>query len=232
MIIYDGVALESIAPVMVEDVRPGPIQMSATARQRPIRWGADFVRMTGGSRSVVVTFALFSQDVDARQKWLMEITKWARKDAPKRLMIPGHDGLYLDCLCTGLPEPSTRQWWEDRLRLTFATFDNPYWTGIDEKSAACGTAFTVLGSAPPLMRIEATRASADTGQTYSNGAQSMTFSAVPAGKMTIDLNRQTAAVDGASIMGAYDPASSFILPQTGAQTITGAGTVYWRERWE
>jgi hypothetical protein len=26
--------------------------------------------------------------------------------------------------------------------------------------------------------------------------------------------------------------SQFLLPQNGKQTITGTGTVYWRERWD
>jgi hypothetical protein len=49
----------------------------------------------------------------------------------------------------------------------------------------------------------------------------------------IDLNRQTAAVGGVSIMQ-YWPltGASFIIPKTGAMTITGTGTVKWRERWQ
>ena len=60
----------------------------------------------------------------------------------------------------------------------------------------------------------------------------MVFTSIPAGNMMIDLNRQTAAVNGTSFMASYNPASSFVQPMTGAQTITGTGPVYWRERWE
>ena len=147
-------------------------------------------------------------------------------------MLPNRRGVYLEAICTALPEPSLRQWWESKLRIVFTTYDNPYWTSIAEKSVACGTAFTVLGGAPPLMRIERTLSAAASSQAYSNGSQTMTFSSIPAGNMVIDLNRQTAAVGTSSIMGYYAFASSFIIPKTGAQTITGTGTVKWRERWD
>lgn len=232
MIIFNGAALETIAPVFVEDVRVAPISMTATARQRPVNWGADFVRMTGGSRTVNITFGLLTDNADEREAQMMRIVRWARSDRPGRLFLPHRAGRYLEAICTSLPEPSTRQWWESRLRLTFTTMENPYWTAEAEKSASCGSAFTALGDAPPLMRIERTLTEAATNQAYSRGAETMTFSSVPAGTLKIDLNAQTAAVDGDSIMSAYAFGSTFLRPALGPQTIAGTGTVYWRERWE
>ena len=232
MITFNGTALEDVAPVKVVDILVSPIQMTATARQRPIAWGADFVRMTGGSRTVAITFALLTNDRDLRQRQLVQITRWARSDAPKRLTLPDHDGVYLEAICTALPEPSLRQWWESKLRIVFTTMDNPYWTSIAEKSCACGTAFTALGDAPPLVQIRHTFSASASNVAYSDGTHTMTFSSIAAGDMVIDLNRQTAALDGSSIMAAYAFGGAFIPPVTGAQTITGTGTVYWRERWE
>jgi len=232
MIMFNGKALEQVAPVKVVDILVSPIQMSATARQRPITWGADFVRMTGGSRTVSIEFALLTDNRDVRQTQLQEITRWARSDTPGRLEIPNRRGVYLEAICTALPEPSLRQWWESKLRIVFTTYGNPYFTSDKEYSVACGTPFVVLGDAPPLMRIERTRSSAASNQTYSNGTESMTFSTVPEGKMVIDLNRQTAAVGNTSIMEYYSFSSTFLIPKTGTQTITGTGTVKWRERWE
>lgn len=232
MITFRGTALESVAPVKIVDVLVSPIQMTATARQRPVTWGADFVRMTGGSRTVSITFALLTKDRGTRQNQLLAITRWARSDAPGRLTVPDHDGVYLEAICTGLPEPSLRQWWESKLRITFTTMGNPYWTSIAEKSCACGTAFTVLGDAPPLMQIRHTFSASASNVAYSDGTHTMTFSTIAAGNMVIDLNRQTAAVGTSSIMSAYAFGGAFIPPVTGAQTITGTGTVYWRERWE
>jgi hypothetical protein len=232
MIMFNGKALEQVAPVKIVDILVSPIQMSATARQRPVTWGADFVRMTGGSRTVSIEFALLTQDRETRQNQLAAITRWARSDAPGRLQLPNRRGVYLEAICTGLPEPSLRQWWESKLRVVFTTYDNPYWTSIGEKSAACGTQFAVLGDAPPLMRIERTLSATASNQTYGNGSESMTFSSIPTGTMAIDLNRQTAQVGTTNIMQYYAFGSSFLLPRTGTQTITGTGTVKWRERWE
>ncbi len=233
MIYLGDEALESVAPVLIEDVRISPIQLTPVARQRPVRFGAQFVRLSGGTRTVAITFGLLTEDMDLRALQLMDIARWARADEAKPLRLPGHDGVYLEAICTALPEPSTRQWWESKLRLIFTCFDNPYWTGIEQKSAACGTAFNVLGTASPLMRITRTLASAATNQSYSRDGETMSFSTIPAGNLVIDLERQTAAVDGTSIMQ-YFPmtGATFLRPKTGLQTITGTGTITWRERWE
>lgn len=232
MITFNGVGLEAIAPVMIEDILVSPIELSVTARDRPISPGAEFVRIKGGTRTVTINFGLPTDQGEARAAQLRNIVNWARSNQEGVLSIPYYPGVVLHCICTALPQPSTRQWWESKLRIVFTTFDNPYWTSIVEKSVACGTAFTVLGDAPPLMRIERTLAETATNQTYSNGSGSMTFSSIPAGDLVIDLNKQTAAVDGSTIMSAYTFGSSFPIPVTGAQTITGTGTVKWRERWD
>lgn len=232
MIVFNGVALESVAPVKIEDIRVSPIQYSAVARERAVRGGSDFVRMRDGTRTVSVTFAVLSDDLLARQEYLSVINAWAKTDAEYKLELPHAPGRYLMCVCTQRPEPSTRQWWESKLRLVFTCYDNPYWNSIEEKSVACGTAFFAFGDAPPLMRIEASRGSAGSNQTYSNGSQSMTFSTVPAGSMVIDLNKQTAVVGSTNIMQYYTYTSRFVQPKLGTQTITGTGTVKYRERWQ
>lgn len=234
MIVFNNTALETVAPVKVQNISVSPIQLSPTARQRPIRFGADFVRMGGGTRTVNITMALLTNDRAERQRQAREITRWARTQEEGKLTLTGYDGMYLQCICTRLPEASFWEWWEKSLTLTFTCYDNPYWTDIEEKSAACGTAFAVLGDAQdgPLMQIRRTLSSAASNQSYGNGTETMTFSTIPAGNLVIDLNRQTAAVGSASIMQYYTYDSDFLLPKNGAQTITGTGTVYWRERWE
>ena len=82
------------------------------------------------------------------------------------------------------------------------------------------------------MRIERTLSAAASNQAYSDGIDTMTFSSIPAGNMVIDLNRQTAAVGGVSFMQNYTFGSHFITPKNGTQTITGTGTIKYRERWE
>lgn len=231
MISFNNISLEQIAPVKIVDVLVSPIPLSPVARQRPIRFGADYVRMGGQPRTAAITFALLEQDLQTRQQLLSDIVAWARTDQPAPLRLPMYPGRHLSAVCTALPEPSLRQWWESKLRLVFTAYD-PYWRSDVEQHVACGTAFRAAGSAPPLMRIERTLTSAATNQAYSNGSETMTFSNIPAGKLSIDLERQTAAVGSTSIMQYFSFDSQFVVPKTGAQTITGEGTVYWRERWE
>lgn len=236
MITFNGVSLEQVAPVKIVDVHVSPIKMTATARERPIAWGADYVRMRGGNRTVSIDFALLTMERSKRMDELAAIVRWARTDEPKKLTISERRGQYLEVICTALPEPSLRQWWESKLRIVFTTMDNPYWTSNTEKTVACGTAFFAMGDAPPLMRIERTLSAATTAtQTYANGSQSMAFSQLPAGKLVIDVNKQLATVTSGTtttnVMQYYTFGSRFLMPKSGSQTITGTGTVYWRERW-
>ena len=232
MIVFNGIAIESVAPVMIDDIKVSPIQFNPVARPRAIRYGSEFVRMGGGNRSVTISFALLDRNPATRQAEFIALSEWARTDAEYKLELPTDPARYLVGVCTAKPEPSTRAWWENKLRIVFTCFDNPYWTAKAEKSVACGTAFNAYGNAPPLMRIERTLSGAASNQSYSNGAQTMTFSTIPAGSMVIDLNAQTARVGDTSIMQYYQPSGSFIIPRTGTQTITGTGTVKYRERWE
>ena len=231
MIIFNGKDLEEIAPVKIDDIRVNPIQTSPVARQR-IGFGQEFVRMDGGSRTVVVTFALLEQNKDERFKMLQNIVEWSNPFKECVLSLPMYsDERHLECICTQHPEPSYRQWWESKLRLVFTTFNNPYWTSDDEVRARCGTPFSVSGTAPPLIRIERSVSSTIANQTYSSAGRSMFFERIPAGKLVIDLNRQTAEVSGSSIMQYFGRTSKFIQPVTGRININGSGYIYYRERW-
>ena len=230
MIVFDGVDIRSVADVMIEDIRVNPVEISPVTRARAIPPGSEYVRTRYGTRTVSVTFALMTEDINVRQAALMAIAAWAKSDAEYKLKLPGYAG-YLQAVCTKLPEPSMRQWWESKLRLVFTCITDPFWIDEQEHSVACGTAFRVLGDAPPLMRIERTLSAAASNQVYSKGGNSMTFSTIPAGHLVIDLNRQTAQVGNTSIMQYYNPNSRFIVPTTGTQTITGTGTVKYQERW-
>ena len=231
-IVFDGISLNSVANVKIEDIRISPIKLNPVARPRAIRGGSDFVRMRDGERTITVTFAVQDMNIVNRDASIHAIRQWAKSDKEYRLELPNDPNKYLMCVCTAKPEPSTRQWWESKLRLVFTCFDNPYWTSKKEKSVACGTAFFVLGDAPPLMRIERTITTQQSNKSYSNGTQTMTFTTIPVGDMVIDSNNQTAAVGTTSIMQYYNPTGSFIIPKTGTQTITGTGTVKYRELFE
>lgn len=230
MIIFNGVDLQEIAPVKIDDIRVSPIQTTPTARQR-IGFGQDFVRMTGSNRTITITFALLEQDRMERFKLLQAIVEWAKPFSEGVLSLPMYEGKHFDVRCTGYPEPSYRQWWESKLRLVFTTFDNPFLTSDDEIRAQCGQPFSIGGTAPPLIQITRRLTGRVANQTYSANGQSMEFSQIPAGNLLIDLNKQTAEVSGNSIMQFFNPTGRFITPVTGNITIAGNGTIAYRERW-
>ena len=230
MIKFNNVSLEDIAPVKIDDIRVSPIQTAPIARQK-INGGQDFIRMEKASRTVVITFALLNEDIQERYQDIQKIVEWAQPYTEGNLSLPMYDDKHLECLCTGYPAPSYRQWWEGSLSLVFTTFENPYWTSDDEIRAQCGQQFTVGGTASPVMRIERNLTSRVANQTYASGGKSMFFDQIPAGNLLIDLNRQTAEVSGTSIMQHFGKTSKFIEPRTGNITITGIGTVIYRERW-
>lgn len=232
MIVFDGVSLESAAPVRVEDIRVSPIQYNPIARPRAIRWGSEFVRMIGGTRTVTITFAIQEMNRILRHQYFMALSAWAKTDKEYFLELPEDPVRGLFCICTGKPEPSARQWWEAKLRLVFTCFNNPYWTSKATKSVECGTQFNVLGDAPPIMRIERTVSATVYSQAYGLDSNQMGFTTIPAGELVIDLNNETAAVDGTSIMQYYAPSGTFLVPRTGIQTVVGTGTVKYKERWE
>ena len=230
MIIFNNNELTELLPVKVEDIMVSPIQLNPVARQRAINWGADFVRMGGGTRKVTITFALLERDINERENSMQVLRDWAQIGKEGVLKLPQFDNKFLSCACTQLPDHSYRKWWENKLRLEFTCFDNPYWTSDELSEVACGTAFSLAGSAPPLMTIER-KGNAQNNVIYATDKASMTFSKVPAGTLVIDLNRQTAAVGDVSIMGSYVPTSTWIVPDNKITRITGTGSIKFRERW-
>jgi phage-related protein len=248
MIVFDGVALEDIAPVRVEDIRVSPVEMNATTRARAIFPGSQFVRMRYGTRTVTVTFAVQVENLLARQAALLAISEWAKSDNAYKLELPHQVDKYLECVCTGKPEPSLRQWWEAKLRLVFTCYDNPFWTSKIEKQVVVNTNFYVFGDAMPLMRIERDVSTAVSAtQRYDIGDRYIRLSALPVGKMVLDLNKQTITSTSGStttnivenvIVATSTMKSAFPIPEIGNTRVTantsGSGTsiVYYRERWQ
>lgn len=232
MIIFNGVDLTETIPVKVEDIMVSPIQLSPVARQRAIQFGAEFIRLAGGTRTVTITFAMLDIDITEREAQMQALRDWASIGKEYTLELPEFANKHLECAVTSLPDHSYRKWWENKLKIVFTAFNNPYWTSNDLIEVPCGNTFSIGGSAPPLMTIEYKRITAASNQTYSNGTDSMTFTQIPAGNMVIDLNKQTAAIGKTSFMSKYNPTSTWIVPKVGAnQKITGKGTIKYRERW-
>lgn len=241
MIIFNNVDIEDAVPgLKIEDIRVSPVSLIPTVRDRAIAPGEEFVRMREGTRTITATFAVIETNRIKRQNLLDNLTKWAIADKPTTerkplpMSLPYHEGRLIDVVCTSLPSPSTRQWWESKLSVTFTAYE-PYFYSPYEKTVNCGTELHIGGTAVPLIKITRTLTSAKSNQSYTDGKDTMTFSTVPKGDLEIDLNRQTATVSTltttTNIMQYFTFASSFIKPRTGQFTITGTGGVVYRERW-
>lgn len=231
MIIYGGVDMTEVAPVKIDDIAVSPIQLSPVSRQRATAFGADFVRMGGSTRKITVTFALLQSNLQTREASMQAIRDWAYKSTETALVLPWDSTKHLECIVTQMPDTSHRKWWENKLILEFTCYSNPFWTSETLKEAACGVSFTVAGSAPPIMTIERNEETALTNAAYTSGAQTMTFTTIPSGEFVLDLNRQTASIDGVSAMQYYVPTSTWITPHAGTMQIIGYGTIKYRERW-
>ena len=232
MIKFGNVELTDIVPVKIEDVVVSPIRLNPVARSRVTKYGEEFIRQHGGTRTITITFALLEMNPDEREQGMLDLRAWAFSEKENALSLPQFTNKHLDCICTQFPDHSYRKWWENKLRLQFTCFDNPYWTSDELIEVQCGTSFSIGGSAQPLMTIERTGTSVLTEQGYATATESMVFSTIPAGNLVIDLNRQTAAIGNTSIMQYYKPSSTWIIPKVGAnQYVNGVGSVKYRERW-
>lgn len=232
MIIFNGVDLTETFPVKIEDITVSPVQLNPVSRQRPIQFGAEFIRQGGGTRNVSIVFALLEMDRTERESVMQNLRTWAFTDTENTLELPEFEKRHLECIVTQFPDHSYRKWWENKLRIQFTCFSNPFWTSNDLIEVPCGQTFSIGGSAPPLMTIERNGTTTLRNQVYATKTEAMTFTTVPAGKLVIDLNRQTAAIGNASIMKYYLNSSTWIVPKIGAnQYINGTGAVRYRERW-
>lgn len=231
MIKYGNVELTDLVNVKIEDVVVSPIRLNPVARSRSIKFGEEFVRQKGGTRTVTISFAMLEPDYEEREKQMLDLRGWAFSETEKTLSLPQFANKHLECICTQFPDHSYRKWWENKLRLVFECFDNPFWTSNELIEVPCGNTFSIGGTAQPLITIER-NGGILTEQGYATATESMVFSTIPAGNLVIDINRQTAAIGKTSIMQYYKPSSTWIVPKIGAnQYINGEGTVKYRERW-
>lgn len=232
MLVYDGRAMEDVAPVNLIDVQIGPIKRQITARDRALRSGADFVRIRGQTRAIAITYALRESDADVRAGWQQAVLTWAIRQGPRKLLLPDRQARYIEAICTAPPEYLTREWWKP-CKMVFTAYD-PYFVDTDERYAACGTGFMVNGSAEPKMRIRAELDAAISDPVWTrNGNESIRLrGSVGPGALEIDLNAQTITLNGYSLMRQYRFDSTFFSPALGCNVIDGPGRVYWRERWE
>ena len=124
---YNGIWLEEIAPdIRIDDITVSAITYNAIASDRPERFGRQFVRNVGSTRSVVISFAIQLDDREERENQLQAVRDWATTNAEHALVLPHYANKHLDAVCTSQFDTSYRKWWQNNLQLTFTCFDNPF----------------------------------------------------------------------------------------------------------
>lgn len=236
MIVYRGIDLQDVAPVDIADIVVGTVKRNAVTNDRPTRPGVEFVRITDTTRTVAITIADLTNDAETRLSEIDAINAWAAGDEPGRLVLPYRGGKYLNAVCTQYIEPSYRQWWETKLKLTFTAYDPYFCEPAENQAATDSTGITVKlsGSAEPLMKISQTIDAQASALYWTVNGKTVTISGtIPAGTYTLDLNKQTVTDGtGASFSSMITLASRFPVFARNMEITTGqSGTVRWRERY-
>ena len=234
MIVYRGINITDIAPVDIADIVVQTVKRSAVTRARPLQPGTEFVRITDQQRVINITLADLTNDMESRISEIEAINAWAAGDEPGKLVLPYCDGKYFDAVCTQYIEPSFRQWWETKLKLVFTAYD-PYYNAPAENHLALGNAARITGSAEPLVRIETVLESSASGLAWTDGTNTLTLTGgtIPAGTVTVDLNRQTIMHSNGTSLSSMLTLASRFPPIKKVMEITSAsgGTLIWRERY-
>lgn len=230
-LIFDGVDIETISPVKIIDITVGQPKQSVVTAPRPISPGQAFIRSTYTTRVITVQFALLITSPIEREAALQALRAWAHPGQPGTLTVDSRPGQSITAVCTGLPDPSMRQWWEDKLKITFTCYD-PLFVDITEQTAASGAQAVVLGDAPPLAYLTIDVGSGYNTVTVTDGTRTLTLSGqMSAGTITIDLEHEkiTHSVDG-NISSLLTLTSRFPQLKIGINTITGA-ILHYKPRW-
>ena len=235
MVVFNGVSLESKAPVSLIDITEQAPEVQVVQQENAARGGAHFARRSYGTRAITLTLALPCRDMAQRAAHIRSIVAWATSEAPKRLELPQYEGLYLNALCTSLPGVSAKNWW-DTFEMEFTALDPAFYDG-QEHSAALGEACVIGGTTNAKLwltqRIE-------TAITHPRWQLSPTHfielaGEIAPGELLIDFDERFVTLGGVSLMQKVSLASRFFSWMPGERSVTGtsgaAGMLHWQERW-
>ena len=229
MLSFNGVDITSIAPVEILNVTVGGVKITNDTKERPDTDGSYFVRRRAQEREVTIAFTLPVDTYSTRDAYADAVIAWCKSTQPAALIIPNRAGAHLLAVCTKYPDFSERDFGEE-LEMTFTAYD-ACWVSDTEKTAACGSAFTVLKTEPPAAQIKRTL-TVQSDVTYTlDGVKTFTLAGVGAGLLVIDMIKKTATLNGSSVLDKLPLANDIFDLPIGTHTIAGTGTVYWRERW-
>lgn len=233
MVEFDGVELNDIAPVNVLDVIVSAPPVELVTQNIPLMDGARFVRRKRGMRTVTVPFVLMEQDEEVRRGHITDIISWASKGELCKLRGTPEPCGHLMAVCTQYPDQKSREFWEV-LSLVFTALD-PRYIGCAEYAQDIAEPVYISREDEPMVRIEQQVESTLTNPTWKLNDAYIKLTSVSPGVLVIDLDRQTATLNGESLGENVTLDSTFFQLQRGENQIecsNGAGgVVRFRERW-
>lgn len=234
MVVYDNKRLEDISnDIYILDVIVHPPAIRSTSIAPALADGEMFARKQYGKRQVDVLFVVLENDSDRRSNILHDINQWAYSTEEKKLLVPQEQNGYLMAVCTGIPEDSARDYWE-ALTISFTCY-NPYYLSHFEYSEDIGKTINIKRADDPAWRIEFDIAQNLSSPVWGIKDKQLIFSKLSPGKLILDRQKESATIDGASVLPSMLLGSRFFRLAHGANTIDvqggAGGRIYWRERW-
>lgn len=238
MVKYNSRSLEAISDALhIVEVLVSAPDVNNTTIQPALRHGDIFARQRYGTRKVTITFVVMEDDEAARRQIIREVCSWARSTEPQKLELPQEPNGYLMAVCSGLPDNNAREYW-NTLTLSFLADDPFFYANTESNQAIPLNGFAgiwLLQYDGADWRLEQTISGGLTAPMWRIGDTQISFSALPAGQLVIRRDKQSADIDGESVLPAMMLGSRFFDLKTGAnmiETSGGAGgMLYWRERW-
>ena len=234
MVEFNGALLTDIDPrIKISEVVVGAPAIQTVSIIPAISDGERFARKNYGPRNVTVYFLVMEPDETERTRIIDEIEAWAHSKKEEKLIVPQSEDGYLMAVCTKLPDDAAKEFWSV-LTIVFKAH-NPYFLAHTESHAQIGDEINVRRYAGPNWRIEQDIEKLIESPSWEMGDKQIGFSYVNAGKLVLDKEKQTALLDGNSILPSMLLGSRFFELEHGRNTIEAqngaSGTIYWRERW-
>lgn len=125
----DGKGLQDIDPsIVVLDVAYQVPAISTQTVEHARYHGSRVTRQKMGNNTVTVSFEIHEYSVAFRQSIMERVTAWAMSGGA--LTTDDKPGKRLHVVCTTPPAIMSTKGWTNRLTMSFAAFDNPFWEDV------------------------------------------------------------------------------------------------------
>lgn len=125
----NGAGLQDIDPsVIISDVAYQTPMISTQTVDHARYHGSRVTRQRMGNSTVTIGFEVREYSIQMRQNIVERITAWAMSGGV--LTTDDRPGKRLHVVCTTPPAIMSTKGWTNRLTLSFAAFDNPFWEDV------------------------------------------------------------------------------------------------------